>query len=93
MDYLNKKIIIIGTYTNPKIVENSTAEETLSGWTLRTVANMTVLAAIGTIDNNINALYTSILYILNKYQSNKIKTNIRTGKIINFPTNDNAINL
>ena len=31
MDYLNKKIIIIGTYTNPKIVENSTAEETLSG--------------------------------------------------------------
>ena len=56
MDYLNKKIIIIGTYTNPKIVENSTAEETLSGWTLRTVANITVLAAIGTMDNNINAL-------------------------------------
>jgi hypothetical protein len=53
---LNKNTIIIGTYIKPKIVEKSTAEETFSGCTLRTVANMTVLAAIGTIDNKIKAL-------------------------------------
>ena len=51
--------MIIGTYTKAKIVENSTAEETFSGYTFRTVAKITVLAAIGTIDKSINALYIS----------------------------------
>tara|TARA_B100000073_G_scaffold209144_1_gene173525 strand:+ start:362 stop:532 length:171 start_codon:yes stop_codon:yes gene_type:complete len=54
--YLNKKTIITGTYINPKNVEKRTDDETLSGWTSKTVAKITVFAAIGTIDNNINAL-------------------------------------
>ena len=53
--YLNKMKIIIGTYKRAKIVENNTAEETFSGKTSSAVAKITVLAAIGTIDNNINA--------------------------------------
>ena len=52
---LNKMTITIGTYKRAKIVENNTAEETFSGKTSSAVAKITVLAAIGTIDNNINA--------------------------------------